>query len=54
MVNDKPENILFFRDVTFCILHEQIKAKESLSNMINLTMNSKIGVPLTTLIKTCD
>jgi hypothetical protein len=46
MVNDVLENILFFRDVTFCILHEQIKAKEKLSNIINDTLNQKIGVPL--------
>ena len=39
MVNDVLENILFFRDVTFCILHEQIKAKEKLSNIINDTLN---------------
>ena len=38
-VNDKLENIIFFRDVTFCILHEQIKAKEKLSSIINDTMN---------------
>lgn len=54
MVNDVLENILFFRDVTFCILHEQIKAKEKLSNIINDTLNQKIGVPLSTLIKTCE
>jgi len=39
LVNDKLENIIFFRDVTFCILHEQIKAKEKLSNIINDTMS---------------
>ena len=26
MVNDKPEKIIFFKDVTFGVLYEQIKA----------------------------
>ena len=54
MINDKPEKILFFRDVTYGVLYEQIKASQKLSNIINETMNMKIGVPLTALVKTCE
>ena len=54
MINDKPEKIIFFKDVTFGVLYEQIKASQKLSNIINETMNQKIGVPLTALVKTCE
>jgi hypothetical protein len=54
MINDKPEKIIFFKDVTFGVLYEQIKASQKLSNIINETMNQKIGVPLTALVMTCE
>lgn len=52
MVNDKIEKLLFFRDVTFGILYESMKASENLQNLINDTINTRIGIPLNTLVRT--
>ena len=47
-------NIAFFKDVTFGILYEQFKASEKLQNIINETINDKIGLPLDSLVNTCN
>ena len=54
ILNDQIENIVFFKDVTFGVLYEQIKVSEKLSNFINDTLSQKIEVPLDSLIKTCN
>lgn len=43
-----------FKDITFGVLYEQIKAKEQLQNMIDETMYKKIGVPLKMVVETCQ
>jgi hypothetical protein len=53
-VNDRITNIAFFKDVTFGILYEQFKASEKLQNIINETINDKIGLPLDSLVSTCN
>ena len=44
--------MLFLKDVSFGVLYEQKKASEKLQNLINQTLNQRIGVPLEALIKT--
>jgi hypothetical protein len=44
--------LLFLKDVSFGVLYEQKKASEKLQNLINQTLNQRIGVPLEALIKT--
>ena len=44
----------FFKDVTFGVLYEQIKAKEQLKNVINSTLQQNIGRPLKAVISTCE
>lgn len=39
ILNDQTENIVFFKDVTFGVLYEQIKVSEKLSNFINDTLS---------------
>jgi len=39
ILNDQVENIVFFKDVTFGVLYEQIKVSEKLSNIINETLS---------------
>ena len=43
-----------FKDITFGVLYEQVKAKEQLQNMIDNTMYQKIGVPLKLVVETCQ
>ena len=45
--------LLLFKDVTFGVLYEQIKAKEELQNMTDNTIYQKVCVPLKTVVKTC-
>ena len=45
--------ITFFKDITFGVLYEQIKAQQELKNMVNNTLYQKIGVPLQTIIRNC-
>lgn len=52
-INDEPHVLTLFKDITFGVLYEQIKAKESLQNMIDNTLYQKICVPLKTVVKTC-
>jgi hypothetical protein len=42
---------VFLKDVSFGVLYEQVKASEKLQNLINQTLNQRIGVPLEALVK---
>jgi hypothetical protein len=39
ILNDQTENIVFFKDVTFGVLYEQIKVSEKLSTFVNDTLS---------------
>ena len=52
-INDEEHVMTVFKDITFGVLYEQIKAKEQLQNMIDETMYKKIGVPLKMVVETC-
>ena len=54
LVNDKLEQIVFFKDVTFGVLYEHIKAEEKLQHLISEILNRRIGIPFETLIKTVN
>ena len=43
----------FFKDITFGILYEQIKMQEDLRNIINNTIQKKVSIPMSSVIKSC-
>ena len=45
-INDEEYILTYFKDITFGVLYEQIKAKEELKNMIHSTLQQKIAIPL--------
>ena len=53
-INDLQQTLTFFKDITFGVLYEQIKAKEQLKNMLDNTLQTKIGNPLNSAVKTCQ
>ena len=53
LFNDEVSTITYFKDITFGVLYEQIKAKQQLQNMITNTLQEKIGEPLYSVIKHC-
>ena len=54
MINGQMFTVTFFKDITFGVLFEQIKAKEHLKKMINMTLKQKIQMPLWTIINACQ
>ena len=45
-INDEPQTLTFFKDITFGVLYEQIKAQDQLKGMLDNTLQNKIGNPL--------
>ena len=54
MINGQLFTVTFFKDITFGVLFEQIKAKEHLKKLINVTLKQKIQMPLWTIINACQ
>ena len=44
--NEQPVTITFFKDITFCVLYEQIKAQDELQGVITNNLDKKIGQKL--------
>jgi hypothetical protein len=53
-INDEEYTLTYFKDITFGVLYEQIKAKEDLRNMINATLQQNISIPLQACVKSCQ
>ena len=53
-INDEEYILTYFKDITFGVLYEQIKAKEELKNMIHSTLQQKIAIPLQACIASCE
>ena len=53
-INDTPQTLTFFKDITFGVLYEQIKAQHQLKDMLDNTLQDKIGYPLQSVVKTCQ
>ena len=53
-INDEPQTLTFFKDITFGVLYEQIKAQDQLKGMLDNTLQNKIGNPLQSVVKTCQ
>lgn len=53
LIDGELHSITFFKDITFGVLYEQIKAQQQLKNIINNTLYQKIGVPLQSVIRSC-
>jgi hypothetical protein len=45
-INDKQYIMTFIKDITFGVIHEQVKAREKLKNIIVDTLKKNIGQPL--------
>lgn len=44
----------FIKDITFGVIHEQVKARERLKNIVVGTLKKNIDEPLTSLISNCE
>lgn len=44
--NEEPVTITFFKDITFGVLYEQIKAQDELQSVITNNLDKKIGLKL--------
>ena len=53
MINGEKHTLTFFKDITFGVLYDQIKSQEELKNMINNTLQTKIGVPIRAVVQSC-
>ena len=53
-INDEEYTLTFFKDITFGVLYEQVKAQEELKNMIHSTLQQKISIPLQACVKSCQ
>ena len=52
--NSKVQKLAFFKDVTFGFMYDEIKAEESLQQMVINTMQQKINLPLEQIIDGCN
>ena len=46
--------IIYFKDVTFGVLYEQIKAQKSFQEIINATISHEMRNPLNSIISNCS
>ena len=51
--NEEISTITYFKDITFGVLYEQVKAQQSLQNAISTALQSKMGVPLKNIVRNC-
>ena len=51
--NDESHYMTFFKDITFGVLYEQIKAQEELQNLISENLHHKIEIPQERIINSC-
>ena len=52
-INDELHTMVFFKDVTFGVLYEEVKSKELLQHMIDNTLFNNIASPLEIVVDTC-
>ena len=52
-MNDQKHILTFFKDVTFGVLYEQIKAQEDFKDSIVATMQQKFRKPLHAVLQCC-
>jgi hypothetical protein len=53
-INDQECVMTFIKDITFGVIHEQVKARERLKNIVVGTLKKNIDEPLTSLISNCE
>ena len=53
MFNDEIATMTYFKDITFGVLYEQVKAQQQLQSAISQTLQSKMGVPLKNIVTNC-
>ena len=53
-INDELHTLTIFKDITFGVLYEQIKAQQNLRSIVNTTLKKKIGQPLQQVINGCQ
>jgi hypothetical protein len=51
--NEEIAMISFFKDITFGVLYEQVKAQQQLQNAISSAIQSKMGKPLNSIVNHC-
>jgi hypothetical protein len=51
--NEEISMITFFKDITFGVLYEQVKAQQQLQNAISSAIQSKMGKPLNNIVNHC-
>ena len=54
LFNGEISTVTYFKDITFGILYEQIKAQNQLQTMLTSTFKHKIGTPLNTIIQSLE
>ena len=54
LFNDEISTITYFKDITFGVLYEQIKLQNQLQTMMSSTLQSKMGNPLCTIVRTIE
>jgi hypothetical protein len=54
LFNDEISTITYFKDITFGVLYEQIKLQNQLQTMMSSTLQSKMGNPLGTIVRTIE
>ena len=54
MFDGKEAYIVYFKDVTFGVLYEQIKAQKSFQEIINATISHEMRNPLNSIISNCN
>ena len=52
--NEEISTITYFKDITFGVLYEQVKAQQSLQTSISSALQQKMGIPLKNIIRNCQ
>jgi hypothetical protein len=53
LFNDEISTITYFKDITFGVLYEQVKAQQELQNAISGALQSKMSKPLSNIVRNC-
>jgi hypothetical protein len=53
LFDEEISTITYFKDITFGVLYEQMKAKQYLQSIISNTLQQKLIIPLQTVVKNC-
>lgn len=54
LFNEEISTITYFKDITFGVLYEQVKAQQSLQTSIVSALQQKMGIPLKNIIRNCQ